>query len=591
MLVYRSATRTLDVADALTDLEMRAATLDESLPSVLDDARSLLIDAGQLEAAVIDAECDERDDVTPVVATFDALVRGIAGLFANAWAGKHLWPESIDATVARLAAIRSLPIANRVEAGVPEGFAFYGLFPETYLDAAADLTRSRALQEVVVIGIRSIGTTLSATVGASLAAQGIAVDRLTVRPRGHPFDRELRVSDRLTNKLKMLASRPATSFAVVDEGPGLSGSSFGAVAECLTRLGVADERIVLLPSWSPPPDALANASARRLWPRYRKFVGDFDAAWVGTGRLARAFSATTLRDVSAGRWRDLVYRSSAEHPATQPQHERRKFLASRSDGERMLIKFEGLDSGAQCRRARADRLAGAGFAPPVAGFSHGFLATRWVAGAPLACGDVQPDDLRAIARYVAWNFRRERTGRRADPAPLLEMLRVNADEGLGTGWGDEAVRRTTPAARSVARAPAVRVDGRMLPHEWLRTRYGLIKTDAASHHDDHFYPGEHDGAWDLAGAAIELDLDAAASRLLVREYARLSRDQAVDSRLPFMRSAYAAFRLGYAAMAAGALGETPDGTGMRVAAARYASVLRRELSADEPGDQSCATGT
>src|SRR5436853_406434 len=51
------------------------------------------------------------------------------------------------------------------------------------------------------------------------------------------------------------------------------------------------------------------------------------------------------------------------------------------------------------------------------------------------------------------------------------------------------------------------VDGRMNPHEWLGTADGrLLKTDGATHGDDHFFPGPTDIAWDIAGAAVEWNL-------------------------------------------------------------------------------------
>ncbi len=48
---------------------------------------------------------------------------------------------------------------------------------------------------VAVIGIRSIGTTLSAVVAAAVRRQGKNAGRITVRPHGHPYNRELRFSD------------------------------------------------------------------------------------------------------------------------------------------------------------------------------------------------------------------------------------------------------------------------------------------------------------------------------------------------------------------------------------------------------------
>lgn len=591
MLVYRSASRYLDVCGTLSDLAARIARLGDASTSTLEEVRSLLIDAGELEAGMVDRECAERDERSVLADAFDPLMLSIGEAFACKW-GEVDIP---DVLVERAqGAIRVLQTRSSqwgaVEVSTPEGFAFYGLFPETYVDATTELVRSLQPIGVVVIGIRSIGTTLSAAVAGALRHSGIAVERLTVRPRGHPFDRELRLGEQLTRHLREAAARSDVSFAIVDEGPGLSGSSFACVIRQLSSLGVSSDRIVLCPSWVPEPHVLGNESARHLWARHRKFVGDFDEAWIRSGRLDRAFGVSLVRDLSAGAWRELFFANDSI-PPIQPQHERRKFFATGKEGERMLIKFEGLNRTSFEQWNRANRAAEAGFAAPVEGRAHGFVATRWLEGSPAETRDVGPQLIRRVARYLAWIARCERTGKKTNPEPLVEMLRLNAHEGLGPDWGVVAARQGRRLGAAVAGAPAVRVDGRMLMHEWVRTPIEFMKTDGNSHFDDHFYPGETDIAWDVAAAAIELDLDSAEEQMLIREYLMLSGDRAVAERLPFMRAAYTAFRLGYTVLAGDALGATADGDRIRRAAARYAAGLKRELSAREVDGQSYATGT
>lgn len=591
MLAYRSAARRVDVREALSDLEGRMAAGDATQAPSLDELRSLLIDVGELETGLLDADCDVADDISSLSAALDDVVRPIAESFVRAWCGRPIEKTRVAAWREQLRALRSRALPDAVQVSTPEGFAYYGLFPETYIDAAEDLIEARAPRSVIVIGIRSIGTTLAGVVAAALVERGISVERLTVRPRGHPFDREVRLSARLTRRIRAWAARPETLFAIVDEGPGLSGSSFASVAEQLAAFYVPDARVVFFPSWNADATGFVSEGARRIWPRHAKFVGDFNRAWVRSGRLERGFEARVVRDLSAGAWRALFYPSLDSSPAIQPQHERRKFLLHRRSGEQLLIKFEGLDRGARERRARAERVATARFGVPVEGWRHGFLIAPWVEGSPLGTGDVTPELLRRVGHYLAWISKVERSGRLAHPAPLLEMLRVNTNEGLGMGCGDAAVRQVAAWSQAVACAPAVRVDGRMLPHEWLRTSDGYLKADAASHFDDHFYPGETDVAWDLAAAVIELALNPMADRMLVREYQAASGDRDIECRLRFMRPAYAAFRLGYTTLASRALGTSGDAGRMRAAAERYGAVLRRELSSDRVDDQSCATGT
>ena len=589
MLVYRSGAKRLATREVLSDLEERIASLDGDGASGLDEVRSLLIDAGAVEAGLVDAECADDDHASPLSDALDRVMGAIADAFVRVWYGA---PAGRAAVPEMLRAIREVGAhgpADVVSVSTPEGFAFYGLYPETYVHAAQALIRALAPRFVVVIGIRSIGTTLSAVVEATLRARGVATERLTVRPRGHPFDRQLTLSPRLIGWLRELAAHAENVFAVVDEGPGLSGSSFASVVESIRAAGVSEDRIAILPSWNPNADALSSDRARRIWPRHTRFVGDFDTLWLRSGRLEQVFDATELRELSAGAWRSLFFGDS-DAPAIQPQHERRKFLARRADGERMLIKFEGLDRGVRERHARAVRAAAAGFAPSVDGLAHGFLATRWLHGTPLHSGDVTPELLRRLARYLAWISRCERTTAASDFAPLVDMLHVNALEALGPRWSAQAVIVSSQAADAAPRAPAVRVDGRMLPHEWLQTPNGYMKSDSASHFDDHFYPGETDVAWDVAATIIEFQLDAVATRRLLNEYVAASGDTQVEQRLPFMRSAYAAFRLGYTRLGAETLGASRDGERLREASRQYEEVLRRELSVFAVDGQSCATG-
>ncbi len=60
----------------------------------------------------------------------------------------------------------------------------------------------------------------------------------------------------------------------------------------------------------------------------------------------------------------------------------------------------------------------------------------------------------------------------------------------------------------------------MLPHEWIRTASGFLKTDAVDHQDDLFFPGCQDIAWDIAGAIVEFGIPREA---LVSEYLRTIR--------------------------------------------------------------------
>jgi hypothetical protein len=382
----------------------------------------------------------------------------------------------------------------------PEGFSYYALHPAAYAEAS----RVIEARDVLVVGVRSIGTTLSAIVRADLLARGIRAERTTVRPTGDPFDRRLESVPRV---------REGTTVLVVDEGPGLSGSTFLATAEAFTRAGARE--VVLMTSCEPDLDRLRAPSARERWRVFRTIVAPAKLPFAG-------------RDLSGGAWREL----HGCWPSSFITAERRKFLSD--DG--WLFKFEGLGSASARARERADVLAREGIAPDATDAGDGWLAYRWQ-GRPL---DATTDIVDAIARACAVRKALFATSDATDLEPVIEK---NARVLLGC-----------TAPRLELRHPVI-ADGRMAPHEWLRLPDGSIrKTDAISHGDDHFFPGPTDIAWDLAGAIVEWGLDPAR---LLDAYRRESGDDA-GPRIRAWTFAYAICRAAFLDFAKGALRGTAE---------------------------------
>src|SRR6478735_2678051 len=213
-----------------------ARALSQKVASACDLAtlRAVLIGCGQLEQLVWDRE--NTPEALRHSAT-DATDRAAAAWYA-VWsrdqqsAPRPSW-DVVDETSALRARLSELGDERSAEGNlnVPEGFAYYALYPEQYAAAAiAYLNHHPGTHGVHhVIGLRSIGTTLSAAVAIVLRAAQVAFRRYTVRPYGHPFDRQLELSTQFG---------PADSALVVDEGPGLSGSSFFAAARALNTRGV-----------------------------------------------------------------------------------------------------------------------------------------------------------------------------------------------------------------------------------------------------------------------------------------------------------------------------------------------------------------
>jgi hypothetical protein len=525
----------------------------------------LLADFGELEAGVADALFPDQDRPDAAAERWRHAAVAVGRLFRSSWRGEAAGAVRAHAATALAAMNRLLdaPLPATVRVRTAEGYAYYGLYPETYLAAAEAFARGRTVGDAVCIGLRSIGTSLSAVVAAELEATGWRVRTLTVRPHGHPFDRRPVLSPDLAASL---AAQPGAWFLIVDEGPGLSGSSFCGTAEVLVASGVAEERIVFFPSWQPSAQSFRSPAARRRWPLHSLAFARFEDAWLARGRLG-----DSVRDLSAGAWRALVYQDEAEWPAVQPQHERRKYLGA-GEGEPVLFKFAGLGRWGEATLARARVSAEAGFGPPVTGLRDGFLIQPFVPGRPLRRGEADAALLTTASRYLV-----HRAATICDPEPvrfeeLCTMIRVNVGEGLGAEQADRLgeLARFRPL---IAAAPAVAVDGRMLPHEWLRTAGGYLKTDGVDHAHDHFFPGRQDIAWDLAGFAVEFALPGRARADLTAEVAHRLADRTLPARLPFYTLAYLACRLGYCTLAAETLGAAPEGARFAALARRYRRLL------------------
>lgn len=436
-------------------------------------------------------------------------------------------------------------VPERLTVKTAEGYAFYALYPEGYREAAHALS-----PDTRVIGLRSIGAGLACVVAEAAGAP----PPLTVRPTGHPFAREIHLP----------ALDPAAPYAIVDEGPGLSGSSFGAAADALEARGVPSDRIAFLPGHASDlgpqasePHRARWRSARRLHVGFDALIGPRLAAWVEdlTG------PALGQRDLSGGAWRTLTHGGDETAWPPSAVHQERRKLLIRSDHGVFLLKFVGLGEHGLAAAARARSLHAAGFTPEPLGWRHGFLVERWVTGRALTPAD-RPALLATLRRYLA--FRREAFPAHApgaDLTTLAEMARVNAAEALGPALAAR-LPRPPPSA-----APPVEGDHRLHAWEWRGLSDGrVLKTDAVDHALAHDLIGPQPPDWDLAGAVVEHDLSPGEAA-------------AFGAVAPFWIGAYAAFQLGLWTQAADALAGWPEESARcRARAGVYAERLRALLT-------------
>jgi hypothetical protein len=527
----------------------RASDANDANDAVRPLAVEALVACGELESALADGDVPASRAAITLARETDRLAATTLGA-----------PYDVEAA---LRSVASLLVPELVTVSVQEGFAFYALHPEAYAHACAPFARPESGRGVLVVGIRSIGTTLSAIACAALARRGENASRITVRPGGSPHDRSLAFDD--AQHLAVLDARARRAdVLVVDEGPGISGSTFLATAEALARAGIAPERITLVCSHEPDRARLA---ARDAVARLRPFHVVVVPADV---RVPCA-----VVDLSAGAWRSRAYAArGGEHawPASFIQTERRKLLLA--DGR--LAKFEGLGRAGRSAAARAASLAAAGFAPAPRDEGEGWISYEW-AGAPLAREDL---DMSVIERIAELCARRTELCPATSPSSSLEAM-VAKNLALGVGRSDAPA---LPIERLAV------VDGRMAPHEWLRASDGrLLKSDGISHGDDHFFPGPTDIAWDLAGAIVEWQLDESWRAQLLSAYERRSGDDA-RARIDAWTLAYVAFRLAFTSAGMSAAQDAAEAARLARDVARHHASAKAvcprggpSLEAAEPG--------
>lgn len=508
--IFRDGKKVISGPQMLSGLRSRIATVAGNSGSLID----ALIEAGQFESALADAgNC------------FADMAAELTDALAFALCGGNFEIEKAVQLASRLQTPDSLSIS------APEGFTYYALHP---LDFASCIGRVPADPgHCALIGIRSIGTTLSAVSAAALKKCGREASRITVRPTGHPYARETELT---LQQQEWIHSQLATGaqFVIVDEGPGRSGSTFLSVAEALLRAGVPRQLITMLGSRQPDPASLCADDAVTRWNALR-FIAT-------TPSVNARFAGCTY--IGSGNWRELA--NLQNWPESWTQMERLKFLAP---GHATLFKFEGMGPIGEQVRARAFVMAKAGFGPQASDAGDGFLAYEWLDGRRLGREAISRSLLERLAEYCAFRVFTFPMPH-SDGSELRKMLEFNVHSEFG-------VELSLPQ-EVFATGTTVVTDGRMQPYEWIAPADGsVLKTDGVSHGDDHFFPGPCDIAWDLAGIAVEWQLDPAAQEFLLAEFRRLTGIDKSNHMRRYML-AYAVFRLGFCKMAISTVRGTPE---------------------------------
>jgi hypothetical protein len=613
VLFYADKVRPLDTLETIAEVSetlRRSARCYRGHGSAMEAAVETHTDIvgasmslGELHQAVADLLNPDRDELLPEV---DRLASAGVALGRCVYrSSRNLRdPSTHPGSMADLLEIAAADVSRAAEglpagplqARIPEGYAFYCLYPEMYLASLGKVLESHpSCPAWTVVGVRSIGTSLAAIIAGALFEIGFPARVETLRPRGHPFNRHVEMGALLRDRLAV-DIRSGNVFLVVDEGPGLTCSSLVSVCTALDQLGLEDTRIAILSAWRGAPSIFASDDGRRRWGQLRVFYTEAAEAldgWRGLLPFIEAAlptqlhegSAPEILDISYGRWRQLHYPSEDRWPVVHRSTERTKLLIRhpslsasalllpRGEGGAgetaspfphgqggghafwhshrgsmpILAKFAGLGRYGRGKYQRAVTLAEAGFAPPVAGLAYGFLLYPFLERAqPLDATDLSPALVTHMVRYYAFVARRFPVSAAARFEPLTELILVNAREGLGID-ASNFVERWRPRQHDIDRLPLALIDGKPQPHEWLRVGSvdgpAYLKADADDHFLDHTLVGEQSILWDLAGACEEWEMSKETRSDFLARWEGETGDRQAGDLLDFYRAAYLAFRI------------------------------------------------
>lgn len=509
--VFRKSREPVPLCDLAKGLQAEISVRHRNQDSFLD----ALARAGEIETGLADSGSSHAQLAAKITDQLAAMALGLPIRYQ---------PQALE-LLTRMREPATIPCSH------PEGFSYYGLNPLDFADLVASIKNELA-PRAAIVGIRSIGSTLSAIVAAALSKAGKQPSRITVRPEGEPYMRTT-AFDELQHAWIQAELQAGAQFLVVDEGPGFSGSTLLSAARALERAGVPAVRIALLCSrpFVPRPDRPGQS---KEWNRFLSYIISY----------GRNLPADAGRSLGGGCWRELLYSDRSQWPASWHELERIKHLSR--DGQ-SFFKFEGFGRFGKLARDQAAHLGEAGFSPRLRGFENGFARYEFVRGRPLKRNDLDRQLLERMAQYCAFRAAHFPAAE-FNPEFIRNMVQTNLRMEFGVDQSIIEVPVETP----------VYADCRMLPHEWIQTESGeVLKTDSAGHGDGHLLPGPVDIAWDLAGLIVEWELGDTETAILLREYSRQSGDDARPRIFPYLLF-YSVFRMAFSRMAAASLAGSED---------------------------------
>jgi hypothetical protein len=500
----------------------------------LNDARNVLIALGELEQGVADAGLP--------TGRVEGLTNLAADLFLNIYNG-NFSKRAHCVLKERLNAGMELPEELRIRVKIPEGYAFYSLYPDQYISSAERWLAKDYSEFVLVIGVRSIGTSLSAVVHSVLKHHGRHSKRITVRPTGHAYNREILLPEQLGE---------FEAVIIVDEGPGQSGSSMASVARSAKERGY--RKVIFFPGHANEPGASVSEAVRKIWVETSRVSTPLEAVCWGEQTLTDKLKIETGELLGAHHVAQVNNpfencKCGNEHEFLElrtPQFDRTGFLFKNEMG--VHWKYAGLGSGkdfeliARRNFFRQRKLFEESFAPEPLALIDGFIGMRWIEGRPLKPDDLDEGMLERLTDYIMAVAIPSQSSNDADLVKRLrQIVSVNFEETFDGGIAEKG-------AALIGNLNGVSHwqygDGRVAPHKWIKADTGKIyKTDCWGHDLDHTCIGEQSVLWDVAGSVIEWQMSEQQVGAFIDLFASRNLAVGYDELRGYML-AYVAFRLG-----------------------------------------------
>ena len=147
--------------------------LKAALIARLEQLRSPISPRALLDVLLLagEFECGVADDYPEAASSCERLTDQVADALLTGESAASINPDFQKPDFQSLLnAARALPAFEQLSISTPEGFAYYALHPLAYADVIRQIP---ACERLLVVGIRSIGTTLSAVAAAAARARGI----------------------------------------------------------------------------------------------------------------------------------------------------------------------------------------------------------------------------------------------------------------------------------------------------------------------------------------------------------------------------------------------------------------------------------